>query len=80
MTKDELLEALLVERHLPLPAVPKEGVPYDDPKVQEMRRIEIDTAVESFDHEQRNKKRRAAARPLLVKKGLTHVPRKSTAA
>lgn len=80
MTRAELVERLSVERQLPLPAVPKEGVPYDDPKVQEMRRIEIDTAVESFDHEQRNKKRRAAARPLLEKKGLTHVPRKRAAA
>lgn len=72
MTRAELVELLQVERHLPLPPVPKEGVPYDDPKMQRARQQELDTAVESFDLDQRNKKRRAEATPRLVKKGLIY--------
>jgi len=72
MNRAQLVELLAVERHLPLPPVPKAGEIYEDPKMQYARRVELMTAVESFEVDQRNKKRRAAT-PKLVKKGLIYV-------
>lgn len=49
MTRDELLELLLVERHLPLPPAPKPGVPYDDPRDQYTRRASLLADVDAFE-------------------------------
>lgn len=49
MTKTELLELLLVERHLPLPTTPKPGEIYDDPADQAARRADLEAAVDSFE-------------------------------
>lgn len=86
MSRAELVERLAVERHLPLPPIPPAGlatkvvggeweivVPRDSAEIQHTRQLELDTAVESFNHEQRNKERRAEAAPRMVKKGLIYV-------
>jgi hypothetical protein len=93
MTRAELVERLSVERHLPLPPTPKPGlaavpvgddweivIPRDSRELQHARQLELDTAVESFNHEQRNEERRSKAAPRLVKKGMIYVAEKRPAA
>lgn len=49
MTRAELVEQLQVERHLPLPPIPKAGMPHDTAKEQHARRVELMAEVEEFD-------------------------------
>jgi hypothetical protein len=89
MNRAQLVELLSVERHLPLPPKPKPGltlnedwevvIPRDSREMQHARQLELDTAVESFNHDQRNKERRSEAAPRLVKKGLIYVQDRSAA-
>ena len=63
MTKTELLEALLVERHLPLPPKPQEPAPvYDDSEAVVKARCDaLVKAVEASEKNARRHSKRAKA-------------------
>lgn len=63
MTKDELLESLLVERHLPLPPMPQDPSPmYDDSEdLVNARRAALVKAVELSEKKARRHSKRIRA-------------------
>lgn len=80
MTKDELLEALLVERHLPLPPSPKAGIPYDHPKDQHARRTALLEEIDEFEKDPGRKRPSEDDAPRFVRRGAILVSVKEDAA